>query len=127
MKKFLLSLFLFSFVLFYSCEEPEPPRPACEVNQTGTIQIINHTGFQIKVDVWDGSFIGERYVSNGSSTTYSNVDAGTVEIWESDPYAEWGYWTRYLDSCETLEFEITSKKAGGTLILNSADKLDKIK
>jgi len=138
MKKLFKTLFLVSLLsalFLVSCEEPEPPRPACEVNGTGNVKIINHSGIvieadmydgrshgerycfayrpYIKVDVYDGRYHGERYVYNGNSTTYYNVDADSFQIWSQDAYDDWGYWTYYLDECETFEFTLTSKKSGG--------------
>jgi hypothetical protein len=93
----------------------------CERDNTGTVRVINNFPGVITVDVWsdflpgDG-FMGERTLGIGMSATYNNVPAGSIEIWETDAYTDWGYWDEYCSQCQTLEFTITEYKKGETII-----------
>lgn len=109
-----ITLFIISIFITTSFNSCIPVKP-CEKNHTGDVKIINNTGYRIIVDInspnipGDG-FMGERNLSDGSYTTYSNVPAGYIEIWEVDLYSEWGYWDRQLQECQTLNFEIYDGK-----------------
>ena len=95
-----------------SCEPKQP----CEKNNTGDVKIYNNYSVRITVDVFSNGlggdgFAGERSINVGGSTTYSNIPAGYIEIWEDDQYSDWGYWEEYLTQCEAFEFEISKKKS----------------
>ena len=110
----LIMAMTFTFLTFNSCEDPVP---ACEANNTGSMRVVNGSSYYMTVDVWDdylGMFMGERYLSPYSSTTYGNVHAGYCEVWEVDQFTDWGYWTSSIPQCGTAEFTIN--------IYKSADK-----
>jgi hypothetical protein len=122
-RKHFLGLILVALVTmfvigFSSCEKP---KPACEVNHTGDVKIINQFPGVITVDIWDGyGYLGEQVLGIGQSVTYRSVNAGAIEIWEEDAYSDWGYWDQYLTQCETLNFTIyqgksVSFEAGGDI------------
>ena len=106
-------------------------KKACEKNNTGNVKIYNNYSVTITVDVWsDGiagndGFAGERVVGAGKSTTYSDIPAGPVEIWEADVYEDWGYWDEYCTQCETYEFEIYKKKSETIGFINNFGLIDK--
>lgn len=131
LKVLILSLFV---MILFSAEYCGGKKKPCEENHTGSVKVYNKLGINMIVDVWseeissNDGFLGERYVSPGSSTTYNNVPTGYVEIWEKDITSDWGYWAEYVDQCETLEFDIYDSKKGvdefyvGTP-LNTSDKI----
>jgi len=108
-KIILVSLFIMIFLGVSQCGKKEP----CDENNVGSVKIYNNLGITITVDIWSASipgdgFLGERTISDGSSTLYDNVPAGSIEIWEEDANSPWGYWTESVNECETIEFEIYS-------------------
>ena len=101
----------FTFLTFNSCEDPVP---ACEKNNTGSMRVVNGSAYYMTVDVWDdylGGFLGERGLNPYSSTTYSNVHAGSCEVWEVDQFSDWGYWDSSVPQCGTQEFTINIYKS----------------
>ncbi len=73
MKKILGVLLMFlALTVFNSCEE---------TSTTGSVIVKNSTGSSIIVDINDsnGTWKGERTLSDGNSTTYSNCEAGSVD------------------------------------------------
>ena len=81
MKK-LLFLFLLAIAICVGCEKETGPVPDCEIQNTGTLKIVNKTGVGISVSftytlneepVWD-------YLPYGY-WIYEDVSAGTVYIW----------------------------------------------
>jgi hypothetical protein len=112
-KTILASLFIMIFLGASQCGKKEP----CDENNVGSVKIYNNLGITIRVDIWSAyipgdGFLGERTISDGSSTLYDNVPAGSIEIWEEDANSAWGYWTESVSECETVEFEIYSVKKG---------------
>lgn len=118
LKALFASFIMIAVIGLFSCEQPKP----CEKNHTGDVKIYNSCSYRITVDVYsedargDG-FLGERSISPGSSTTYTGVPAGPIEIWEDDAYSDWGYWDEYVGTCELFEFEIYSGKGATTIYL----------
>ena len=104
--KFLLVLTLISTIITFSCEEPEPPRPDCEIRNQGTVIVKNSTGYSLWVDVTVGNSFNndERRIYNGNSTTYYNISAGNIRIWASYDNVDWVYNTQSLSSCYTLTY-----------------------
>ena len=68
---------------------------SCVKETTGTVVIRNNAGYRLKVDVtWGGAPINhERWVNNGSSTTYNRVPEGRVRIWSSATGYDWDWLT----------------------------------
>ncbi len=114
---------MLALITLYSCEiidpePPEPPPPDCEVYETGNVTVKNRTGYGGYVDCTRNSntTYDERWVGNGSSTKYRNVDANeTKRVWFSLDKDSWIYDTEFLSPCEHLEFTWTNsgKKSTG--------------
>ena len=80
-------------MIFTSCEEIMD-------TTTGTVNVVNSTNSTIIVDIndGDGDWKGERTLSSGSSTKYSNCEEGSI-----DGVAKFlGYSTWYYSSTRTL-------------------------
>ena len=100
------SLFMIAIVGVFSCTKPTP---ACETDKTGSVTIYNDFPGVITVDVWSdryGGFFGETVLGIGMSTVYNDVPAGSIQIWETDAYTDWGYWNAYVRQCENTDFTI---------------------
>ena len=100
------------FLTFNSCTTNS--KEACETNNTGSMRVVNGSGYVITVDVWDdylSSFMGERNLAPYASTTYNNVHAGYAEVWEADQFSDWGYWSSNVPQCGTMEFTIQLNKS----------------
>ena len=107
---FLLMSMIVVMILGFNCCETEEP---CEQNNYGTVIVKNQTGYDILVDVMDDGWISERYLSNGSQTTYDRVSAGDISIWGYNGQNE-AIEDHYLSSCEEFTFTwYTSKKKSG--------------
>ena len=81
MKKILKYLTMFFAVVVFSigmssCTKDDSPT-------TGSVKVINHTGYSIHVDVtWGNNYYNdERVLSNNYYTTYNDVPNGTVKVW----------------------------------------------
>lgn len=122
MKKILLTLVLGLFVVFAfnSCEKPPPPKPDCEINNYGNVEILNSTGYDMWVDVTWGDIIenDERNVRKNYSTTYNKIPAGTIKIWGSFDRNNWTPKSVYLTSCENMTFtwNLSSQKSTETIL-----------
>jgi len=86
-------------------------QPVCERDNTGFAKIYNNTGLTIKVKIYSSTYPGngflqQRSVDIGQTTTYDNVPAGPIEIWEDDVNSPWGYWDTTQVVCDTLKFNI---------------------
>jgi hypothetical protein len=96
-------------LLFANCTEVEK----CETNNTGSVKVVNHSGFNLIVDVTWGSYTynDERTLYNGNYTTYSNVPAGYVEIWGSFDGINWSVGDLRVNACETSTYTWNYKKS----------------
>jgi len=110
MKRLLLFVFALSFLLtgvatFTGCEV-EPPVPPCERDNVGTVTVKNSTGYKIWTDVTWGNVTEnyEKLLYNGNSYKYSNIPAGSIEIWASFDGNDWYYDYENLSACEDLTF-----------------------
>ena len=115
---FIFAIFLSS--LFVNCTKPVK----CEVDNTGSVKVINQAGIPIVVDVTWGSYTynDERTIYNGEYTMYSNVPAGTVEVWGSPDFgANWEYDYLSVSSCSTSKFTWHAKKS--VLEKSSSEKI----
>jgi hypothetical protein len=123
-----IMLIMVAIVLSLSFNSCEDNAPACEKNNTGNVKVVNGASYFMTVDVWDnylGYFLGERVLSPHSSTTYYNVHAGYIEVYETDVYIDyWVYWSTSVSQCKTLEFTIYNKKSSNTQF-NSSRKISK--
>lgn len=120
MKKVLLGLVLGLFVVFAfnSCNK-EDPKPQCEIDNVGTVKVTNRTGYSLWVDVTWGD-IWENYekkLNNNASYTYTNIPAGSVEIWGSFDRNDWTYEIRSLSVCEDMTFTWTLSNSKSTAIM----------
>jgi len=119
MKKILtlITVLFFSLMTFNSCEEPEPPRPDCEINSYGSVTVKNSTGYNVWVDVTWGS-ISENYeklLYNGNSYKYTHVRAGSIECWITFNGTDWSYNYENLGACEDMTYTwyLSGKKSAG--------------
>ena len=115
--KFIFSLWLVLMMgvfIIQSCET-EPILDPCERDQVGTVTVKNSTGYSIWTDVTWGNVVEnyEKRVSNGSSTKYSNVPAGSIEIWVSFDGSDWAFNYEHLSACEDMTYTwyLTSTKS----------------
>ena len=107
MRKIIKIIGILSLVLTFmiACEEPEPPMPTCEREQTGTVKVKNTTGYNLWVDCTYTS-TGTNYekkLSNGATYSYT-MDRGRVYIWASFDRSDWMYDTYNLSACEDLVY-----------------------
>jgi len=121
MKKFLLKFAMVMAVLgaaiLISCEEIAPVQSACERDGTGTVKVINKTGYSIWVDCTYSSngTNYEKKLYNGGSYTYT-MDKGSIYIWASlDDRDSWTRNSYYLAECENMTYTWTydMKKSTG--------------
>lgn len=115
--KFALALAFIGAIILGSCEI-EPPIPDCQEYQYGDIKVVNNVGFSTRFDIHDDG--SGKYVSNGSSYTWNDVDAGYYTMWIYID-SEWYYWEQdqRLVACETLTFTwyLDNKKSINNLYL----------
>jgi len=118
-------LILIVSTLFLGCDSLVD-KPACEKDQTGSVKVVNNTGYSIYVDVTWGSstYNSERYVSNGSSSTYNNVPAGTVTIWASFDRSDWTSGYTSVSSCSTKTYTWSYGKKSPPLNLSDIMSAD---
>ena len=110
--------------IIQSCEKVDP-RPPCEINNVGTTTVKNSTGYNVWVDVTWGNITEnyEKLLYNGNSYKYSNVPAGSIEIWVSFDGNDWYYEYYNLKACEDLTYTwyLSARKSTGEpldLIIN---------
>ena len=100
-----------------SCEEPEPPRPDCEINNYGSVTVRNSTGYNVWVDVTWGNITEnyEKLLYNGNSYKYTRVHAGSIEIWITFDGSNWSYNYESLSPCEDMIYTwyLSGKKSAG--------------
>ena len=103
---FTLWLVLMGAVLVIESCETEPPIPPCERDRVGTVTVKNNTGYSIWTDVTWGNVVEnyEKRLYNGNSYKYTNVPAGTVEIWVSFDGDDWYFEYENLSSCEDMTY-----------------------
>lgn len=92
-------------MFFTGCEE-EPDKKDCEVKNYGKVIVKNKTGYEICVDVTEGSsdYNNEKWISSGSQTTYNEIDAGTITVWASYDGSNWSKEKHSLSSCEEYTY-----------------------
>ena len=102
----IFALFIGLTFFLTSCEPPEPPRPQCEIDNVGTVTVKNSTGYNIWTDVTWGNVVEnyEKLLYNGNSYKYSNIPAGSIEIWVSFDGNDWYYEYESLSACEDMTF-----------------------
>ena len=110
MKKFRAILLIWAVLMagvfiMESCEKPDP-RPACEIENIGTVTVKNSTGYNVWVDVTWGNVVEnyEKLLYNGNSYKYSQIPAGSIEIWVSFDGQDWYYEYENLSACEDMTF-----------------------
>ena len=110
MKKFKAVLLIWAALMagvfiMQSCEK-EPPRPQCEIDNVGTVTVKNSTGYNILTDVTWGNVVEnyEKLLYNGNSYKYSQIPAGSIEIWVSFDGSDWYYEYESLSACEDMTF-----------------------
>ena len=88
-----------------ACEK-EPPIPACERDRVGTVTVKNSTGYKIWTDVTWGNVVEnyEKLLYNGNSYKYTQIPAGSIEIWVSFDGQDWYYEYESLSACEDMTF-----------------------
>ena len=100
--------------LIQSCKV-EPPIPACERDNVGTVDVKNNTGYSIWTDVTWGNVVEnyEKRLSNGSHYKYTQVPAGSIEIWVSFDGSDWSFNYENLSACEDMTFTwyLSARKA----------------
>jgi hypothetical protein len=78
----------------------------CQLFNYTNVKVINETNDYLWVDVYAESWIEERFVAPGSSTTYVNVEAGDVKFASKyNNQSSWTFsdlWT--ITECEDFEF-----------------------
>lgn len=126
MRKILVTLVigLFTLFVFNSCEKPPPPKPQCEIDNVGTVTVKNSTGYNAWVDVTWGNVIEnyEKLVYNGGSYKYTQIPAGSIEIWISFDKDDWFFEYESLSACEDMTFTwyLNARKSteSGVLVQN---------
>lgn len=112
----IILLTLATLFIVASCET-EPPIPYCEEHNVGTTTVKNSTGYNIWTDVTWGNVVEnyEKLLYNGNSYKYSDVPAGTIEIWVSFDGSDWYYEYENLSACEDLTYTwyLSSRKSTG--------------
>ena len=116
MKKVLKKLSFIAIVMFMtsvvmtSCKK-EPIREQCEIDNVGTVDVFNDTGWPGEVDVTWGTATEnyEKYLYDGGSYLYTNVEAGSIEIWISldlggGVWTDWVYNVENLSACEAMQY-----------------------
>jgi len=103
----------------FSCEDPEPPKPACEVNKTGTVLVENNTGYTGEFDVTWGDVVEnyEKTLYDGKTYLYTEIpasghpesDNGQIELWVrltvgGGVWTDWMFNVEYLSPCEEMEY-----------------------
>jgi len=110
--------------IIQSCET-EPPIPPCERDNVGTVTVKNSTGYSIWTDVTWGNVTEnyEKRVSNGSSTKYSNIPAGSIEIWVSFDGSDWVFNYEHLSACEDMTYTwyLSARKSTGCPFMTYID------
>jgi len=141
MKRFAL-IFSTAFIVaiaisFMGCEE-EPDKKDCEVKNYGKVIVKNKTGYDICVDVTEGSsdYNNEKWISPGSQTTYNEIDAGTIKVWASYDGDSWSKERHNLSSCEeftytwyegqssTQQESLALKQAIGNYVVGKTENMD---
>jgi len=121
MKKFKAVLLIWATLMagvfiMQSCEK-EPPRPQCEIDNVGTVTVKNSTGYNIWTDVTWGNVVEnyEKLLYNGNSYKYSQIPAGSIEIWVSFDGSDWYYEYENLSACEDMTFTwyLSARKSTG--------------
>jgi len=112
-----LALFFGVLLLTTSCEEPEPPKPDCEINNYGSVTVKNSTGYNIWTDVTWGNITEnyEKLLYNGNAYKYNRVHAGSIEIWVTFDGDDWYYNYESLSPCEDMTYTwyLNSRKSTG--------------
>jgi len=121
MKKVLLTLLLGLFMVFvFNYCDKEDPKPQCEIDEVGTVTAKNATGYKLWVDVTWGDVVVnyEKQLNNGASYKYSNIPAGSIEVWGSFDKYDWTYEIHALSICEDMEFtwQLSNQKSTETMI-----------
>lgn len=94
-------------IIGISCTKKE----SCETNNTGNIKITNNTGSAIYVSLGSGNYYYEgNRINNGSSYTFTDIDAGIVEVGGSSNNSSWTYQNSSVTACQTANFSITHLK-----------------
>jgi hypothetical protein len=86
-----------------SCEEVQE---ACERDNVGTVTVVNETGYSIYTDVTWGDYNTnyEKMLYDNGSYKYSNVQAGSIEIWITFDGEDWSYNYENLSACEDMTY-----------------------
>jgi hypothetical protein len=84
----------------------------CQLFNFTDVKVTNSTDDHLWVDVFAGEWLGERYVTPNSSTTYSNVEVGEVYFGARyENQSSWAYSNYYIvHECEEFEFTWTASK-----------------
>jgi len=103
--KFALALAFIGAIVISSCEK-EPPRPQCEIDNVGTVKVVNSTGYNVWVDVTWGNVVEnyEKLLYNNNTYKYTNIPAGSIEIWVSFDGNDWYYEYENLSACEDMTY-----------------------
>ena len=113
----IMSMFFGTLLLMTSCEDPTPPRPQCEIDNVGTVDVKNSTGHSIWTDVTWGNVVEnyEKLLYNGNHYKYTRVPAGSIEIWVSFDGDDWYYEYESLSACEDMTFTwyLNARKSTG--------------
>ena len=109
--KFALALAFIGAIIISSCEK-KPVIPPCERDNVGTVTVVNRTGYSIWVDVTWGNIVEnyEKLLNNNGSYKYSEIPAGSIEIWAK--ISSWEYDVEYLNACENMTYTWTLAKSG---------------
>lgn len=95
------------------------PKQECEINNTGSVEIISEYPTAIIVYIDAGGYTtNSTTLYTNESVTYTGVSAGDIVIWEWDADSGWGYWNRACVQCETYTFtiyQISGKAGNGNL------------
>ena len=105
MKRILGILFIIG-LLFVSCEEELPIIPDCEMNKTGTVNVINKTGYPIYTDITWGVIVtnDEKFLVNKNSFKYEDIPSGSIEIWIKYDGKNWRWSGEHLSTCEDMTY-----------------------
>ena len=114
--KFALALAFIGAIVITSCVK-EPPRPQCEIDNVGTVTVKNSTGYNVWVDVTWGNVVEnyEKLLYNNNTYKYTNIPAGSIEIWVSFDGNDWYYEYESLSACENMTYTwyLSSNKSTG--------------